>query len=140
VMQKRLLVPSRVRRIPQQFSWVDQRLVREHHIERCKVEALALYLFLITVADAQGLSYYGDRSISRRLSLPSERLIRAREALIDAGLIAYEAPLYQVLSLDTPPATMPLSISPSTHVCSPDATRGFRSLREVLRQTLGDPS
>jgi hypothetical protein len=58
MMQKRLLVPSRVRRVPQQFSWVDQRLVREHHIERCNVETLALYLFLITVADAQGLSYY----------------------------------------------------------------------------------
>jgi hypothetical protein len=39
---------------------VDQRLVREHHIECCNVEALALYLFLITVADAQGFSYYGD--------------------------------------------------------------------------------
>ena len=34
-MQKRLLVPSRVRRIPRQFSWIDQRLVRDHHIERC---------------------------------------------------------------------------------------------------------
>ena len=65
---------------------------------------------------------------------------RAREALIDAGLIAYEAPLYQVLSLDTPPATTPLSISPPTHACFPDATRGYRSLPEVLRQTLRDPS
>ena len=30
-MQKRLLVPSRVRRVPRQFSWVDQRLVRDNH-------------------------------------------------------------------------------------------------------------
>ena len=58
-MQKRLLVPSRVRQIPRQFSWVDHRLVRDHHIEHCKPPALALYLFLITVADAKkGLSYY----------------------------------------------------------------------------------
>ncbi len=138
-MQKRLLVPSRVRRVPRQFSWVDQRLVREHHIERCNVESLALYLFLITVADAQGLSYYGDSSIGRILSLSSERLLRAREALIGAELIAYEAPLYQVLSLDSPPATTPLPTSPPTHSRSPGAARGLRSLREILHQTVGDP-
>ena len=56
-MQKRLLVPSRVRRVPRQFSWIDQRLVRDHHIARCDCTALALYLLLLTVADAQGLSY-----------------------------------------------------------------------------------
>ena len=55
-MQKRLLVPSRMRRVPRQFSWVDQRLVRERYIARCNPEALALYLFLVTVADARGLS------------------------------------------------------------------------------------
>ena len=98
-MQKRLLDPSRVRRVPRQFSWVDQRLVRDKYITRCNVEALALYLFLVTVADAQGLSYYGDRSIAHLLSLSYEQLSRAREALMGAELIAYEAPLYQVLAL-----------------------------------------
>ncbi len=67
-MQKRLLVPSRVRQVPRQFSWVDHRLVRDHHIERCDPPALALYLFLVTVADAKGLSYYADGSTRRRLS------------------------------------------------------------------------
>jgi hypothetical protein len=139
-MQKRLLVPSRVRRVPRQFSWVDQRLVREHHIERCDTAALALYLFLITVADAQGLSYYADASIGRLLSLRPEPLAAAREALIHAGLIAYEAPLYQVLALDAPPAMTPLPTSLPAHSRSPGATQGLRSLREILRQTLGDPS
>ncbi len=67
-MQKRLLVPSRVRRVPRQFSWVDQRLVRDHHIERCDTAALALYLLLVTVADAQGQSYHADASIGRLLA------------------------------------------------------------------------
>ena len=107
-MQKRLLLPSRVRRVPRQFSWVDQRLVRDHHIERCDAAALALYLLLVTVADAQGLSYYADASVGRLLSLRPEPLAAAREALIHTGLIAYEAPLYQVLALDAPPATPPL--------------------------------
>ena len=141
-MQKRLLVPSRVRRVPRQFSWVDQRLVRDHHIERCDTAALALalYLLLVTVADARGLSYYADASIGRLLSLHPEPLAAAREALIHTGLIAYEAPLYQVLALDAPPATTPLSRSPPTHSRSPGATRGLRSMQEILRQTLGDPS
>ena len=128
-MQKRLLVPSRVRRVPQQFSWVDQRLVRDKHITRCNAQALALYLFLVTVADAQGLSYYGDRSIGRMLSLPSERLTQARAVLIGAGLIAYEAPLYQVLALDAPPPTSPPAKA------DPRGTGELRSLREILRQS-----
>ena len=139
-MQKRLLLPSGVRRVPRQFSWVDQRLVRDHHIERCDAAALALYLLLVTVADAQGLSYYADASIGRLLSLRPEPLAAAREALIDTGLIAYEAPLYQVLALDAPPATPPLPTSPPAHSRSSGTTRGLRSMREILRQTLEDPS
>ncbi len=131
-MQKHLLVPSRVRRVPRQFSWIDQRLVRDNHIAPCHVEALALYLLLVTVADAQGLSYYGDRSIARLLSLSSEPLIRARETLISAGLIAYEAPLYQVLALNaTPPTTTP------TKVRQRRGAEELRSLREILRHSSG---
>ena len=99
---KRLLVPERVRTVPAQFSWVDQRLVREGHLQRCDAHAAALYLFLVTVADAQGLSYYAQASAARYLSMSTERLRQARADLIDAGLIAYAPPLYQVLSLDAP--------------------------------------
>ena len=131
-MQKRLLVPSRVRRVPRQFSWVDQRLVRDHHIANCDPEALALYLFLVTVADAQGLSFYADASIGRLLSLPPQRLEQEREALVGAGLIAYEAPLYQVLALE-PAAPTP----PPVQVPSGRAAGELRTMREILRQTLG---
>jgi hypothetical protein len=50
---KRLLCPQRLRTVPRQFSWIDQRLVREGHIVRCGgTQALALYLLLVTVADS----------------------------------------------------------------------------------------
>ena len=104
---KRLLCRERVRRVPAQFSWVDQRLVRERHIERCDAHALALYLFLVTVADAQGLSYYADATLARSLSMDGARLHQARADLIGAGLIAYERPLYQVLALDAPVMPVP---------------------------------
>lgn len=100
---KRVICSERVRKIPAQFSWVDHRLVRERHIERCDAHAAALYLFLVTVADAQGLSYYADASLARRLSMDPVRLSKARSDLTRAGLIAYLRPLYQVLALDSPP-------------------------------------
>ena len=101
---KRVLDWQRVRRIPAQFSWLDQRLVRDRHIERCDAHACALYLFLVTVADAQGLSYYAEDSLARRLSMSPERLRIARADLVRLGLVAFEHPLYQVLALDAPVA------------------------------------
>jgi hypothetical protein len=49
------LCPDRIRTIPEQFSWVDHRLVRDRHVESLSHEACALYLFLVTVADCQDL-------------------------------------------------------------------------------------
>ncbi len=100
---KRVLCPERVRQIPAQFSWIDQRLVRDHLIGTCGTDALVLYLFLVTVADAQGLSYYSDHAIVCRLAcFDPARLAHARAELQRVGWIAYEPPLYQVLALDAP--------------------------------------
>lgn len=93
---------SRLRKIPRQFNWIDHRLVRDRHIDKCSCTAAALYLFLITVADAQGLSYYSDASIMTRLSMDGATFQAARANLIQADLIAFKKPLYQVLSLDSP--------------------------------------
>jgi hypothetical protein len=102
-MHKRPLSLARLRHVPSQFSWVDQRLVRDRYIDQLSSQACALYLFLVTVADAQGLSYYADPSLCQRLSMASSELHQARQALITRGLIAYQRPLYQVLALDAAP-------------------------------------
>lgn len=96
---KQLLRPERLRQVPQQFSWVDQALVQQHFIDRCEARSAALYLFLITVSDAQGLSYYGASTLARRLRLSDEQFAAARQQLIELDLLAYQAPLYQVLAL-----------------------------------------
>lgn len=74
-------------------------------------QALALYLFLCTVADAQGASYYSDSATGKLLAFSSAQLREARSELIAAGLIAHQAPFYQVLSLEpiynAPPASTP---------------------------------
>jgi len=100
MVQKFPIHPNRIRKTPKQFSWLDHRLVRDRYIDRCSHPAAALYLFLVTVADAQGLSYYSDPTISDRLGMDSTLLEKARRELIHIGLIAYRYPLYQVLSLD----------------------------------------
>lgn len=97
---KRVLCPQRLRQVPRQFSWLDHRLVRDRHIVGRSAEALALYLFLVTVADGSGLSYYSDQGICQLLPLDGAALAAARKELIAAGLIAYQRPLYQVLALD----------------------------------------
>jgi len=101
---KTVLRPERLRQVPAQFSWVDQGIVRGRFIDRCEARAAALYLFLVTVADAQGLSYYSEATLGARLHLSREELVAARAQLIAIDLIAYQAPLYQVLALaGTPP-------------------------------------
>jgi len=99
MIEKHLLRPQRQRRIPPSFSWVDHRLVRQEYLPRADHRTWALYLFLVTVADVQGLSYYSDASLGRQLHLDTVQLSAARRQLIDLDLIAYRKPLYQVLSL-----------------------------------------
>ena len=96
---KRVLRPERLRQVPRQFSWVDQALVQRGFIDRCEARAAALYLFLVTVCDAQGMSYYGAATLAARLRSSPEELGAARAQLIALDLIAYQAPLYQVLAL-----------------------------------------
>ena len=131
-IKKRVLCAERLRKVPPQFSWMDQRLVRQHHIERCDHAAWALYLVLVIVADAEGLSYYSDASLERMLRLDYTGLSAARAQLCQAGLVLYQKPLYQVLALDQP-APLPRSAPRSGQT---------RSLKEVLAQVLengGEP-
>lgn len=93
------LQSSRLRRIPNGFGWIDHRLLRDRHIRNCSSDALALYLVLVCAADGQGLSYYGDGLVCSLLGWSRGRLESARQCLIDRDLIAWEAPLYQLLEL-----------------------------------------
>lgn len=99
-LQKRVLCAPRLRRVRRPFGWVDVRLIQEDWLRSCSPTAWALYLFWVTVADAQGLSYYADQTIAQRLGIPTAAVSAGRAELLRAGLLAYEAPLVQVLSLD----------------------------------------
>jgi len=100
MMEKYPIDPARIRAIPPRFSWLDQRLVTEGRLQSCPRGAQALYLFLAVVSDARGLSYYSDGSVRRHLGMEQDELAASRRALIEAALVLFERPLYQLLSLD----------------------------------------
>ena len=121
--------PNRLRQTPSQFSWIDHRLVRDGYFERCSCDALALYLFLLTVADARGLSYYSQPSLMKSLKIGTIRFSQARTELIETRLIAYQHPLYQVLALG-----MDAEKRPRITESEPESTKAPVAIKEILSQ------
>ncbi len=62
-----------------------------------------MYLFLVTVSDADGLSWYSGAALCRVLSWTPPQLRHVRDELREADLVAYRKPLYQVLDLSPIP-------------------------------------
>lgn len=129
MITKHLLRADRQRQIPPSFSWLDHRLIRHALLRGCDHSAWALYLFLVTVGDVQGLSYYSDAAICRHLKLDLLQLAGARQQLLQADLVAYGKPLYQVLSL-------PEALAPAPPAPEPQRAGQARSVGDILRQAL----
>lgn len=126
---------ERVRQVPKQFSWLDQRLVQGGYIDRLSHPAMGLYLFLLTVGDAHGVSFYSDKTLKRRLSMSQEDLVQARKRLVVEDLIAYQKPFYQVLAL-VPQESLPRE-SAQTSASEPSITSkqtAMHSLEKILKQ------
>jgi len=132
-MHKQPILRSKLRKLPKQFSWVDQRLVRERHIDSLSHPACALYLFLLTVADARGLSFYSDLSVCQRLAMTKSNLHKARQQLLQRGLVAYQQPLYQVLALDDPDR---LSVPQTPRMSASDKPMAIKDIFKRLAETL----
>lgn len=102
MIEKHILVADRVRRPPREgFSWIDRRFLRDF-ASRLSGDAVVLYFFLAAVSDKHGLSFYGDATIAVRLRMREEVVVAARDELVAYDLVAYQAPLTQVLSLPQP--------------------------------------
>ena len=92
--------PTRIRQLPiGGFSWINRRFIRGGYIKDLPREAITLYFFLATVADANGMSFYADPTTGKLLKLDQSELLYGRDQLLRADIIAYRYPLYQVLAL-----------------------------------------
>jgi len=104
---KRVLHPERLRKIEGSFSWIDHRFITGGFLRDLSTLEILLYLFLVAVSDRNGLSFYHDDRIASLLKIDLPALGQAREGLVLRSLLAYESPLYQVLSLPPRPVMLP---------------------------------
>ena len=101
-----VLDPMRRRRPPRSFAWIDHWF--RDRLAELELPELALYVFLVLAADARGLSCWRLDRIEAMLghTVSRQELFRARQRLIELGLIAYRSwsahspdGSYQVLAL-----------------------------------------
>jgi len=121
--------------------------LRDGYLGQCRPEALALYVLLVCAADGQGLSYYSDARIAQVLALAPQALAQARRQLVELGLIAYQRPLYQLLSLEgeltagsSPRRSPPrgdLITEPPPPACNPRGLPLKASVERLLQQLRG---
>lgn len=109
MIKKKILNPDRIRRIDGGFSFIPHRFLSDGFLAALPQKELLLYLFLITVSDRHGLSFYSYDSICSLLQMDLDQYINARNGLTDKDLIAFDGTIFQVLDLPTTPAI------PSTH-------------------------
>lgn len=105
------IVLERVRRIDGQgFCFIPHRFLREGFFAALGADELLLYLLLVLAGDRNGISFYHQDSLCSLLEMPLDRYLNARNALIEADLIAFDGRRFQVLSLPPKPArrAMPL--------------------------------
>lgn len=129
---KQLLCPERVRKIEGSFSWIDHRFITGGFLRDLSTLEILLYLFLVAVSGRNGLSFYHDDRIATLLKIDLSSLGKAREGLILRSLVAYDPPLYQILSL--PPQPLPLPSKEGREKREHEkAIHFFKTLQEVLK-------
>jgi hypothetical protein len=132
------IVANRVRSVGgQSFAFLPHRFLREGFFASLTPDELRLYVLLVLAADRNGLSFYHYDSICSLLEIPLESYIRARNALIDKDLLAFDGTRFQVLSLpDKPRFDNPAPLT-NRDACD---NRDPASIRHIIRQSLGNRS
>jgi len=120
MVKKRIINPQRVRRIKGGFSFIPHRFITDGYWGGLGEDELMLYLFLVTVSDRYGLSFYSAESICSLTHISHNQYSLAREGLIEKDLIAFDGMVFQVLEL---PNRWEPSVS-ALHRLSKDVLKG----------------
>lgn len=99
MIKKKVLNPTRVRKINGGFSFIPHRFVFDGFLAALGQNELLLYLFLVLVSDRNGLSFYSYDNICTLLELSLDEYVASRNSLMDKDLIAFDGTLFQVLDL-----------------------------------------
>ncbi len=103
MIRKHPLIAHRLRRLQGGFAAIEHRFLRDGFWAALDHHELLLYIFLVLVADRQGMSYYSYDKICSLICVSLDEYIVARDGLIDKDLIAFDGRLFQVLSLPAAP-------------------------------------
>lgn len=134
MIEKQPLCPQRLRKITGSFAFIEHRFLRHGFWSTLTQHELLLYVFLVVVADRNGLSYYSYDKICTLLRFTLDDYIVARNALIHKDLIAFDGHLFQVLSLPPTPVReshTALQSTPQLEAADP------ATIRRLIRDSLG---
>lgn len=128
------LCPERVRKITGSFAFIEHRFIRDGFWSRLSQHELLLYVFLVLVADRNGLSYYSFDKICALWQLSLDDYLLTRNARIKQDLIAFDGHLFQVLSLPLTPVRQPARpLHSAPHMAQADPA----TIRQIIRNSLG---
>lgn len=134
MIQKKPLIPGRVRTIRGSFAYIEHRFLRDGFFTSLSHNELLLYLFLVLVSDRNGLSFYSYDKICSLLGMDIEDYLEARNHLIRKDLIAFDGRLFQVLSLpDRPENRSPSILKSQTDMERHDPA----TIHNICRQVFG---
>ena len=137
MITKAPLNPDRLRRIVGSFAFIEHRFLRDGFFDVLTHHELLLYVFLVLVADRNGLSYYSYDKICILLRITLDDYIIARDGLMEKDLIAFNGHLFQVLSLPrTPRVTEPEIIETSEQMMQHDPA----TITRIIRNAFGNSS
>lgn len=124
-MRPEPLEPRRIRSPRGAYGWVDLRIVTEGHLQRLDPQAALIYLFLCTVGDRHGISFWGRTKMARVLNLPPEAVDSALPKLATADLVVIKDRVVQVLPIPggTSQASVPIDGTHHTATVQPVAAR-----------------
>ena len=135
MIEKRPLCPERLRKITGSFAFIEHRFLRDGFWASLSHHELLLYIFLLLVGDRNGLSYYSFDKLCTLLQVSLDDYLVSRNALIHKDLIAFDGPLFQVLSRPSHPVLQPHSLLQSTPQM---AHADPATIRQIIRHSLGE--
>lgn len=130
------LEPRHIRYPKGAYGWVELRFITEGHLQALDPSSALTYLFLCTVGNREGVSFWSRSRMARTLSLSLGTVDAALQVLAGVGLIAATERIAQVLPVPVRGAVQPApqtTTPPPTAVfpLSPQAQRDL-SEEEIL--------
>jgi len=129
---KKVLDPTRIRRIDGGFSFIPHRFLTGGFLASLHQKEILLYFFLILVSDRFGLSFYAYDAICSFLQITVDQYIEARASLIRKDLIAFDGTLFQALDLPESPRQS----SPMKAAFAADRPQQRRQIATLIQQSL----